>query len=183
MAQPLVQRPGAVVAAADGDAARVEDLHDVVRVHAGDVERDGRSALDRLGRAEDDHAVDAGQLVQRVGGQCLLVRGDRLHAEAREVVDGGAEAGKVSERALRVVSVVALVTAVLVHSVTAWIFGLEVAREAWHTAILAPIFALLFLKEEIPLNMIVGIVCFLIGSLCAILPGILAQRRALKAQK
>lgn len=49
--------------------------------------------------------------------------------------------------------------------------------------ILAPIFALLFLKEEIPLNMIVGIVCFLIGSLCAILPGILAQRRALKAQK
>ena len=49
--------------------------------------------------------------------------------------------------------------------------------------ILAPIFALIFLKEEIPLNMIVGIVCFLIGSLCAILPGILAQRRALKAQK
>ena len=49
--------------------------------------------------------------------------------------------------------------------------------------ILAPIFALLFLKEEIPLNMIVGIVCFLIGSLCAILPGILAQRRALKSQK
>ena len=32
-------------------------------------------------------------------------------------------------------------------------------------------------------NLIVGIVCFLIGSLCAILPGILAQRRALKAQK
>ena len=49
--------------------------------------------------------------------------------------------------------------------------------------ILAPIFALIFLKEEIPLNMIVGIICFLIGSLCAILPGILAQRRLLKAQK
>ena len=82
-----------------------------------------------------------------------------------------------------VVSRFALPVAILVHSVTAWIFGLEVAREAWHTAILAPIFALLFLKEEIPLNMIVGIVCFLIGSLCAILPGILAQRRLLKAQK
>ncbi|RHS31725.1 DMT family transporter [Ruminococcaceae bacterium AF10-16] len=49
--------------------------------------------------------------------------------------------------------------------------------------IIAPIFAFLFLKEEIPLNMIVGIVCFLIGSLCAILPGILAQRKLLKAQK
>ena len=46
--------------------------------------------------------------------------------------------------------------------------------------IIAPIFALIFLKEEIPL---VGIVCFLAGSLCAILPGILAQRKLLKAEQ
>ncbi len=51
-----------------------------------------------------------------------------------------AEAGKVSQRALRAVSVVALVCAVLVHSVTAWIFGLQQAHEFWHTAILAPWF-------------------------------------------
>ena len=49
--------------------------------------------------------------------------------------------------------------------------------------IIAPIFALIFLKEEIPLNTIVGIVCFLAGSLCAILPGILAQRKLLKAEQ
>ena len=49
--------------------------------------------------------------------------------------------------------------------------------------IIAPIFALFFLKEEIPLNMIVGIVCFLAGSLCAILPGLLAQRKLLKAEQ
>lgn len=49
--------------------------------------------------------------------------------------------------------------------------------------IIAPIFALIFLKEEIPLNMIVGIVCFLAGSLCAILPGLLAQRNLLKAEQ
>ena len=49
--------------------------------------------------------------------------------------------------------------------------------------IIAPIFALIFLKEEIPLNMIVGIVCFLAGSLCAILPGILALRKLLKAEQ
>ncbi len=49
--------------------------------------------------------------------------------------------------------------------------------------IFAPIFALIFLKEEIPLNMLVGIVCFLAGSLCAILPGILAQRKLLKAEQ
>ena len=35
---------------------------------------------------------------------------------------------------------VALVCAVLVHSVTAWIFGLQQGREMWHTALLAPWF-------------------------------------------
>ena len=49
--------------------------------------------------------------------------------------------------------------------------------------IIAPIFALIFLKEEIPLNMIVGIVCFLAGSLCAILPGLLAQRKLLETER
>ena len=51
-----------------------------------------------------------------------------------------AEAGKVSQTALRVVSVIALVCAVLVHSVTAWIFGLQQAHEFWHTALLGPWF-------------------------------------------
>ncbi len=50
------------------------------------------------------------------------------------------EGGKGSEKALRVISVIALVTAVLVHSVTAWIFGLQQAHELWHTALLAPWF-------------------------------------------
>ena len=50
------------------------------------------------------------------------------------------ENGKGSEKALRVISVIALVTAVLVHSVTAWIFGLQQAHEFWHTALLAPWF-------------------------------------------
>ncbi|WP_304425758.1 NrfD/PsrC family molybdoenzyme membrane anchor subunit [uncultured Adlercreutzia sp.] len=51
-----------------------------------------------------------------------------------------AEKGKVSHAALRVISVIALVCAVLVHSVTAWIFGLQQGREMWHTALLAPWF-------------------------------------------
>ncbi|OUO90842.1 polysulfide reductase [Gordonibacter sp. An230] len=50
------------------------------------------------------------------------------------------EAGKVSGKALRVISVVALVCAVLVHSVTAWIFSLQQGREMWHTALMAPWF-------------------------------------------
>ena len=51
-----------------------------------------------------------------------------------------AERGAMSHAALRVISVIALVTAVLVHSVTAWIFGLQAGREMWHTALLAPWF-------------------------------------------
>lgn len=51
-----------------------------------------------------------------------------------------AESGKVSNAALRVVSAIALVCAVLVHSVTAWIFGLQQAHEFWHTALLGPWF-------------------------------------------
>ncbi len=50
------------------------------------------------------------------------------------------EKGKVSHTALRVISVVALVCAILVHSVTAWIFGLQQSHEMWHTALLAPWF-------------------------------------------
>ena len=52
----------------------------------------------------------------------------------------GEEKGKVSHTALRVLSVISLVTAVLVHSVTAWIFGLQPAHELWYTALLGPWF-------------------------------------------
>jgi molybdopterin-containing oxidoreductase family membrane subunit len=43
-------------------------------------------------------------------------------------------------RAMRTLAFLALPAAVLVHSVTAWIFGLLVARPFWNTAILAPMF-------------------------------------------
>ena len=43
------------------------------------------------------------------------------------------------EDKVRKLSYVALPVAILVHSVTAWIFGLQIAR-AWYTAIMAPIF-------------------------------------------
>ncbi len=43
------------------------------------------------------------------------------------------------EDSVRKLSYVALPAAILVHSVTAWIFGLQIAK-AWYTAIMAPIF-------------------------------------------
>jgi molybdopterin-containing oxidoreductase family membrane subunit len=41
---------------------------------------------------------------------------------------------------VKVISFVALPTAIMLHSVTAWIFGLQMARPWWNTAILAPVF-------------------------------------------
>lgn len=42
---------------------------------------------------------------------------------------------------------------------------------------LAPLFAFIFLREELTANMLLGIACFLLGSACAIAPGLLAARR------
>ena len=47
---------------------------------------------------------------------------------------------KGAERAVAMVSRFALPCAILVHSVTAWIFGLQQGHEMWHTALLAPWF-------------------------------------------
>lgn len=44
------------------------------------------------------------------------------------------------ERKVEILSRIALPVAILVHSVTAWIFGLQIAKEGWSTAIMAPIF-------------------------------------------
>ena len=42
---------------------------------------------------------------------------------------------------------------------------------------LAPVLAFLFLKEEIPGNMILGIILLLSGSLISLLPGLVALRQ------
>jgi dimethyl sulfoxide reductase membrane subunit len=47
---------------------------------------------------------------------------------------------RLRHRALRFLAIVTLPVAVLVHSVTAWIFGLLVARPFWNTALMAPLF-------------------------------------------
>jgi len=44
------------------------------------------------------------------------------------------------QRWLRVMAYVGLPAAVLLHSITAWIFGLQFARPFWNTALLAPLF-------------------------------------------
>ena len=50
------------------------------------------------------------------------------------------DTGKMSHTAIRVISIIALVVAVGVHTVTAWIFSLSAAHEFWHTALMGPWF-------------------------------------------
>lgn len=47
---------------------------------------------------------------------------------------------KADPKKVAVISRFALPIAILVHSVTAWIFGLQISREGWYSAIMAPIF-------------------------------------------
>jgi molybdopterin-containing oxidoreductase family membrane subunit len=68
-----------------------------------------------------------------------------------------AEAGRGSAVALRSLSAIALVCAVMVHTVTAWIFGLQNAHEFWYTALLGPWFVSSALVSGLALVLIVAL--------------------------
>ena len=81
--EALVERHRAVVAGTDRDAVAVQDLGDVVRVDAREVERDD-AAAEPGGRAVD---LDAGHLarehLERVGDELALVVAQPVHAQRR----------------------------------------------------------------------------------------------------
>lgn len=68
------------------------------------------------------------------------------------------ERGLVSHVAKKAFSLVALVVAVAVHSVTAWVFALNVSREFWHTALMAPWFVVSALASGLALVIVVCII-------------------------
>jgi molybdopterin-containing oxidoreductase family membrane subunit len=65
------------------------------------------------------------------------------------------ENGRGSSGGLRVLSAIALVAAIMVHTVTAWIFGLQIAHEFWYTALLGPWFVSSALLSGLALVLIV----------------------------
>lgn len=73
------------------------------------------------------------------------------------------EDGTISARTLRIVSTVALVGAILVHSVTAWIFGLQIGRPFWNTALLAPMFISSALTSGLALTLFTVLILRRIG--------------------
>lgn len=67
------------------------------------------------------------------------------------------DSGKGSATGMRVLSVFALVAAIGVHTITAWIFGLQIAHEFWYTALLGPWFVSSALLSGLALVLIVVI--------------------------
>jgi molybdopterin-containing oxidoreductase family membrane subunit len=61
-------------------------------------------------------------------------------------------------KVVKVMSFVALPTAVMLHSVTAWIFGLQMARPWWNTAILAPVFLASAIVSGLALLIVVALI-------------------------
>lgn len=65
---------------------------------------------------------------------------------------------KTNEKMLKVMSSIALPVAILVHSVTAWIFGLQIARDGWYSALMAPLFVASALDSGLALLIIVLVI-------------------------
>ena len=70
-----------------------------------------------------------------------------------------------SERALTVMAAISLPVAVLVHSITAWIFGLLLARPFWNTPLLAPMFISSALVSGLGLLILVALAARRFGGL------------------
>jgi molybdopterin-containing oxidoreductase family membrane subunit len=62
------------------------------------------------------------------------------------------------EKIVKAISFVALPAAIMLHSVTAWIFGLQMARPWWNTAILAPVFLASAMVSGLALIILVALI-------------------------
>lgn len=62
---------------------------------------------------------------------------------------------KANPHTVSIISRFALPIAILVHSVTAWIFALQIAKEGWYSAIMAPIFVASAMDSGLALLLIV----------------------------
>src|SRR5580700_2262981 len=90
--QRAVQRPGTVVPGSDGYAQLIQHLPHIVRMNPVHHERYCHAPVLGRQRPEYPEPADAGQCLQRVRGERLLVRGDLSHTQALEVVTGSGQA-------------------------------------------------------------------------------------------
>jgi dimethyl sulfoxide reductase membrane subunit len=91
------------------------------------------------------------------------------------------------ERAKSMLAWVALPAAILLHSITAWIFGLQISRGFWYSAIMAPMFIASALVSGLALVILLALVVRRVGrvdfrdDLVAFLGGLLGAFIAVEA--
>lgn len=72
----------------------------------------------------------------------------------------GTEAGAArDQRLIGALAWVALPAAILLHSITAWIFGLQISRGFWYSAIMAPMFISSALVSGLGLVILLALIC------------------------
>jgi len=91
------------------------------------------------------------------------------------------------ERVKSVMAAIALPAAILLHSITAWIFGLQISRGFWYSSIMAPMFITSALVSGMSLVIILAVLLRKLGrlafpdSLVSLLGGLLATFVAVEA--
>ena len=90
----------------------------------------------------------------------LAARGSRLALGTRDV---SAIARARDDGRTWMLAWIALPAAVLVHSITAWIFGLQISRGFWYTAIMAPLFISSALVSGLALVLLLALVLRRLG--------------------
>ncbi len=91
-------------------------------------------------------------LIISVSELFLLIRADVLRKQGKDA------AVSRNNAVVRTLAFAALPVAVLTHSITAWIFGLQISRPLWNTALLAPLFLASALVSGLGLVIFVSIV-------------------------
>ena len=97
----------------------------------------------------------------------LYTRADLAAAGSRLALGTSAsvEARARDDRLKGALAWVALPAAVLLHSITAWIFGLQISRGFWYTAIMAPMFVASALVSGLALVILLALVVRRVGRL------------------
>jgi len=113
--------------------------------------------------------------LSRRGSRLALGTGTSVRTMARE------------ERVKSVMAAIALPAAILLHSITAWIFGLQISRGFWYSSIMAPMFIASALVSGMSLVIILAVTLRRLGrlafpdSLVSLLGGLLATFVAVEA--
>jgi molybdopterin-containing oxidoreductase family membrane subunit len=136
-----------------------------------------------------DIAIVMGYMAMSAAYVWLYTRADLARSGSRLALGTSASERSAArdQRLIGVLAWFALPAAILLHSITAWIFGLQISRGFWYSAIMAPMFISSALVSGLGLVILLSLVCRRVGvvrfgdGLVAFLGGLLGVFIAVEA--